>query len=103
MITPQDQFAALQKANLDTTISLASAVLAGAERLATLQLSTAKELLAENARTARALVSVKNPQDLAGFQSSVEPIIERALPTPGASTRSLPRPRVRSPRFWKGA
>lgn len=79
MTTPQDQFAALQKANLDTTISLANAVLAGAERLANLQLATAKDLLAENAKTARSLMSVKNPQELAGLQTTVEPIMERAL------------------------
>jgi len=79
MANPQEQFAALQKANLDTTLSLASAVLAGAERLANLQLSTAKDLLADNAKTARSLMSIKNPQDLTAIQPSVEPLLERAL------------------------
>ncbi len=78
MANPQEQFAALQKANLDTTISLANAVLAGAERLAGLQLATAKELLADNAKTARSLMAIKNPQELTAFQP-VEPLLERAL------------------------
>jgi phasin family protein len=78
MANPQEQFAALQKANLDTTISLANAVLAGAERLAILQMATAKELLADNAKTARSLMAIKNPQELTAFQP-VEPLLERAL------------------------
>jgi hypothetical protein len=49
MVNPQEQFSSLNKANLETTLSLATAVLEGAERLASLQLTAAKELLADNA------------------------------------------------------
>jgi phasin family protein len=79
MVNQQEQFSALTKANLETTLNLASAVLAGAERLANLQLTAAKELLADNAKTARALLTVKDPKELMALQPAVEPMVERAL------------------------
>jgi phasin family protein len=79
MVNQQEQFSALTKANLETTLNLASAVLAGAERLANLQLTAAKELLADNAKTARALLTVKDPKELMALQPGVEPMVERAL------------------------
>lgn len=78
-MNPQEQFSALQKANLETTLNLANAVLQGAERLASLQISVAKELLADNAKTARALLAARDPKELMALQPTVEPIVERAL------------------------
>ena len=79
MINPQQDMLALNKANIETTLSLASAVLKGAERLAGLQISAAKELLADNAKIARDLLSLKDPQELLSVKPVAEPLMERAL------------------------
>jgi phasin family protein len=79
MANPQQDLLALNRANVETTLSLAAAVLKGAERLATLQISAAKELLADNAKIARNLMSVKDAGELISMKPVAEPLLERAL------------------------
>lgn len=79
MVNPQQDLMALNKANIETTLSLAAAVLKGAERLANLQIGAAKELLADNAKIARNIISVKDPRELMSMKPVAEPLLERAL------------------------
>jgi phasin family protein len=79
MANPQQDLLALNKANLETTLSLANAVLKGAERLAALQINAAKELLADNAKIARNLTSIKDASELITLRPAVEPLVERAI------------------------
>jgi len=79
MAIPQQDLLALHKANIETTLSLAAAVLKGAERLAALQIGAAKDLLADNAKIARNLMGVKDARELMSMKPVAEPMIERAV------------------------
>lgn len=79
MANPQQDLLALNKANIETTLSLAAAVLKGAERLAALQIGAAKDLLADNAKIARNLLAVKDPRELMSMKPAAEPLLERTL------------------------
>ncbi len=80
MTTPQQQFAELSQASLEKTLRLTNIAISGAERLFNLQLEIARDLLAENAATAKALACVKNPQDLLELQKTLsQPSVTKTL------------------------
>lgn len=80
MIKPAEQLAALNQANVETVLGFTNAILEGTERLINLQLSTAKDVLAENAKTARALLGAKDVQELLAMQTSAfEPNLDKTL------------------------
>lgn len=79
MANPQQDLLALNKANIETTLSLAAAMLKGAERLSALQISAAKDLLADNAKIARNLLAVTDARELMSMKPVAEPLLERTL------------------------
>ncbi|MBS1154815.1 MAG: hypothetical protein H6R07_739 [Proteobacteria bacterium] len=80
MTTPQQQFSELSQANLEKTIRLTNIAISGAERLFNLQLEIARDLLAENAATAKSLAAVKNVQDLVELQKTLsQPSVTKTM------------------------
>lgn len=77
--TPE-QFAAANKANVETLLNLANAAFANVERLAALNLNTARSVLEDSAANAKALLAVKDVQSLMNLQASLaQPLIEKAV------------------------
>jgi len=83
--TPE-QFATASKANVETMLNLTNAAFANVERLAALNLNTARSVLEDSVANAKALVAVKDVQSLMKLQASLaQPLIEKAV----AYNRSL--------------
>ncbi|HEX8962117.1 MAG TPA: phasin family protein, partial [Rhodocyclaceae bacterium] len=81
-----EQIAAANKANVETALTLANTAFASAERIAALNLNTARTLLEESVSTAKTLMAAKDAQELIGLQSSLaQPAIDKAI----AYSRSL--------------
>jgi len=77
-MTP-DQFAAANKANLETLFGLTSKAFEGVEKLVELNLQVAKATLAESAENTKAVLGVKDAQELLALQSSLlQPSAEKA-------------------------
>ncbi len=84
-ITPE-QIAATNKANVETLLSLANSAFASAERLAALNLNTARSILEDGVANTKAILAVKDVQELINLQASLaQPIVEKAV----AYTRSV--------------
>ena len=64
-----EQLAATQKANLDTSLGLANTALEGFQTLVGLNVQVVKSMFIENQDTARNVLSVKDPQELAALQA----------------------------------
>jgi len=78
LLTPE-QFAAAQKANLETLFGLTNKAFEGVEKLVELNLQVAKTALSEVAETSQAALSVKDAQELLSLQSSLlQPTAEKA-------------------------
>ena len=74
-----DQFAAANKANLETLFGLTSKAFEGVEKLVELNLQVAKATLAEAAENTKAVMGVKDAQELLALQASLlQPSAERA-------------------------
>jgi phasin family protein len=83
--TPE-QIAAANKANVETALTLANTAFASAERIAALNLNTARTLLEESVSTAKTLMGAKDAQELVGLQSALaQPALDKAI----AYSRSL--------------
>lgn len=79
MYTAQEQFAALNKANLEAATRFANVALGGAERLLEIQLKTAKEALADSVESVKTLSTVKDMQQFADVKDTVaQPAFEKA-------------------------
>ncbi len=79
-INPQQQLSELSLANLEKSIRLTNIAISGAERLMNLQMEIARDLLAENAATAKALAGVKNVQELMEFQKTLtQPSVTKTM------------------------
>ena len=77
-MTP-DQFAAANKANLETLFGLTSKAFEGVEKLVELNLQVAKATLAESAENTKAVMGVKDAQELLALQASLlQPSAEKA-------------------------
>lgn len=75
-----EQFAAAQKAQIDGLLTLANTAFAGIERLAALNLNTARSLLEDSAGNARALLAAKDYPDFVALQGSLaQPAIDKAV------------------------
>lgn len=86
MYQSPDQFAALNKSQIDTALRFAGVALQGTQRLVALQIEVAKSVLADSVSNVKTLANVKDPQELAGLRSSlVQPNIEKA----GAYARNV--------------
>jgi phasin family protein len=78
-MTPE-QFAAANKANLETLFGLTNKAFEGVEKLVELNMQVAKATLAETAETAKAAMSVKDAQELLALQASLlQPSAEKAV------------------------
>ena len=73
-----DQFAAANKANFETLFGLTHKAFEGVEKLVELNLQVAKATLAESAENAKAVMSVKDAQELLALQPRRQ--VHRALP-----------------------
>lgn len=80
MSATPEQFATAAKANVETALSLANAAFASSERLAALNLNTARTMLEDSVANAKALLSVKDVQELVSLQNSLaQPTVEKAV------------------------
>lgn len=79
LLTPE-QFAAAQKANLETLFGLTAKAFEGVEKLVELNLQVVKSTLAESQENAQRALSVKDAQELLALQASLaQPVAEKAL------------------------
>jgi len=75
----QEQFANAQKAQIDSLLLLANTAFVGFERLAALNLNTARSLLEDGAASAQALLGAKDVQSFLAIQGSlVQPSLDKA-------------------------
>ena len=75
-----EQFAAANKANIETLMTVANTAFASAERLAALNLNTARAALEDSVANAKAILAVKDVQGLMSLQSSLaQPAVEKAV------------------------
>ena len=75
-----EQLASANKANVETLLSLANTAFASAERLAALNLNTARAMLEDSVSSAKALLAVKDVQQLMAMQSTLaQPAVEKAV------------------------
>ncbi len=75
-----DQFATASKAAVDSLLAVANTALASAERIATLNLETARSVLEDSVSNAKALMGAKDVQEAMSIQASLaQPGVEKAV------------------------
>ena len=75
-----EQFAASNKATVDSLLAVANTALATAERIAALNLGAARTALEDSASATKAVLAVKNPNEAVALQSSMmQPAVEKAV------------------------
>jgi phasin family protein len=80
MYAAPEKLIALNKSNVEAAVSIANIWLDGAERLTEVQFSAAKAAVADAAKNAKILASVKDAQGLTGLQSDlVAPSVEKLV------------------------
>lgn len=73
-----EQILASQKANVETLLGLTSKAFEGLEKIVELNLSASKAALSESGENAKAMLSVKDAQELMALQSSMlQPLAEK--------------------------
>ncbi|OIP18424.1 MAG: Phasin (PHA-granule associated protein) [Comamonadaceae bacterium CG_4_9_14_3_um_filter_60_33] len=73
-----EQVMASQKANVETLLGLTAKAFEGVEKIVELNLSASKAALAESGDTAKAMLSVKDAQELLALQSGLlQPLAEK--------------------------
>ena len=79
MTVNTEKFVAANKAAVDSLLSVANTALASAERIAALNLNTARASLEDSVANAKALSGAKTPQDAAAVASALtQPSIDKA-------------------------
>jgi phasin family protein len=77
-MTTVEQVLASQKASIETLIGLTTKVFEGVEKVVELNLSASKAALAETSENAKALLSVKDVQELIALQAGlIQPLAEK--------------------------
>ena len=80
MFATPEQFAAANKASVEAMLSLANTALASAERIAALNLNTARSLLEDSVANTKAILGAKDVQEALSIQSSLaQPNVEKAV------------------------
>lgn len=80
MYTTPEQLAGTNKANVETLLTIANTAFASAERLAALNLNTARTMLEDSVNTAKTLLAAKDAQELMGMQATLaQPAFEKAV------------------------
>lgn len=75
-----EKFADDNKTAVDAALGYSTIVLDSAEKLLDLNMKVARSLLADNAKSARALVEAKDAQEFASLQQSLtQPAVEKAI------------------------
>ncbi len=75
-----EQFAAANKAYVESLLTIANTAFTSAERLAALNLNTARSMLEDSVGTAKSLMSIKDVQELLGSQSTLaQPAMEKVV------------------------
>lgn len=75
-----EKFADVNKAAVDAALGYSTIVLDSAEKLLDLNMKAARSFLADNAKSAKALVQAKDAQEFASLQQSLtQPAIEKAV------------------------
>ncbi|MCK9388129.1 MAG: phasin family protein [Sulfuritalea sp.] len=75
-----EQFATTNKANVETLLTIANTAFASAERLAALNLNTARAMLEDSVANTKALLGVKDVQQLVALQTTLaQPAVEKAV------------------------
>ena len=75
-----EQFASANKANVETLLTIANTAFASAERLAALNLNTARAVLEDSVANAKAMLAVKDVQQLIAMQATLaQPAVEKAV------------------------
>ena len=78
-VTPE-QIAASGKANVETMMFVAQTAFTSAERLAALNLNTARSLLEDSVANVQAMLTAKDPQAMIALQTSLaQPAVEKAV------------------------
>ena len=78
-ITPE-QFTAAYQANLETLFALSQTAFSGVEKIVALNLNVAKANLQETAEKTRAMLSVRDPQELLTWNAQqLQPAAEKAV------------------------
>lgn len=79
MYQAPEQFAAMNKANIETAVKFAGIAMESAERIIELQLKAAKTAFADSVQGAKALAAVKDLQQFAALNDNLaQPSIEKA-------------------------
>jgi phasin family protein len=80
MYTTPEQIAGANKANVETLLTIANTAFASAERLAALNLNTARILLEDSVNNAKSLLAAKDVQELISMQTALaQPAFEKAV------------------------
>jgi phasin family protein len=80
LFTNPEQFAAANKASVEAMLSLANTALASAERIAALNLNTARSILEESVANTKAILGAKDIQEVVAVQTSLaQPNVEKAV------------------------
>lgn len=80
MFTSPEQFANANKANVEAMLTVANTAFAGAERLAALNLNTARGVLEDAVASVKTLMGAKNPQELLNLQATLaQPAVEKLV------------------------
>jgi phasin family protein len=75
-----EQFAAANKATVDSLLAVANSALASAERIAALNLNTARSVLEDSVSGAKAVMGAKDPQEAATIQAALtQPAIDKGV------------------------
>ena len=75
-----EQFAAANKAAVESLLSVANTALASAQRIANLNLETARSVVADSVSGAKALMGAKDVQEALTIQASLaQPSVEKAV------------------------
>jgi phasin family protein len=78
--TTPEQFAVSNKAAVDSLLTLANTALASAERIAALNLNTARSILEDGVANTKALLGAKDVQEAISIQASLtQPNVEKAV------------------------
>jgi len=80
MFNSPEQFATANKAAVDSLLSLANMALASAERVAALNLNTARAILEDGVENSKVVMSAKDPQEAVSASAAMtQPGLEKAV------------------------
>ncbi|ANQ83927.1 phasin family protein [Azoarcus olearius] len=80
MTATPEQITAAAKANIETLLTLANSAFSNVERLAALNLNTARSVLEDGVANTKALLAAKDVQEFVSLQTSLaQPLIEKAV------------------------